>query len=153
MTVSGVSSASSIYRVDLSSVSQNATAVPADDPAPTNVSPMGDMMSKLQQLSQSDPSKFKQVMAEIADKLKAVANDSSGQRADFLGKLADKFQQAGQSGDMSAFKPPQGSESAHHRHGHHAHAAASADAAQQGRPSDSLAQIIESALQSASVSG
>jgi flagellar motor switch protein FliG len=150
--VNAISGSSSIYSVDLTQVAQQSSDVASLDPAPTHVSKMGDLMSQLQQLSQSDPAKFKQVMAEISDKLKAQAGDATG-KADFLNKLADKFSQASQTGDMSALKPPQaqqGAGAAHHHHGHHAHAATYANTAQQTQPTDSLAQIIQSALKDVS---
>lgn len=151
-SVTGTSSLYSVGNVDPTQIVQSATDVDNTDAAPTNVSQMGSLMSELQQLSKSDPTKFKQVTSEIADKLKAEAGDATG-KADFLNKLADKFQEASKTGDMSSLKPDQGKQGAkgaHHHHGQHSKVSSYAAASQQNQPVDSLAQIIQGALQDAS---
>ena len=66
----------------------------------------GEVMSKLAQLKESDPEKFKQLTAEISQKLKDTASQTTGREADFLNTLADKFQQASDTGDLSVLQPP-----------------------------------------------
>jgi hypothetical protein len=105
------------------------TAAPGGDD--TTVSTLGTLMGKLSDLSQSDPAKAKQVLADIATKL--------GQSSDpHLQQLADKFQQASQTGDVSSLQP-------HHKGGgghHHHHATPSGQAASyQQTDGDQLASI------------
>jgi hypothetical protein len=146
MDVSSISGSSSLYSVDTTKAPQSSAEVESADPAPAHVSKMGSLMAQLQQLSQSDPEKFKQVAAEIADKLKAAAGDSTTGKASFLSKMADKFQQASQSGDLSAFQPPQGQQQGASGAHHHHHRAASYAAAPQGQPGGDLAQIVQTAM-------
>jgi len=142
MNVGTVSSTSSIHDTSQLSGAQSASGTPA---VSDDVSGLGSLMSQLQQLSQTDPAKFKQVTAEISDKLKTEAGQASGQQAQFLSQLSDKFAQASQSGNLSALEPPKHA-GGHHHHGHHAHAAS------QSQPSspDSVESIIASALQDVS---
>ena len=53
------------------------------------------------------------VLTDIADKLQAAAQKDGGRQGQELSNLASKFQQAAQTGDLSALRP------AHHHHGHH----------------------------------
>lgn len=103
---------------------------PTDTPAPTSlgaaastqISGPGQFFSRLQQLSEKDPAKFKQVAQHIADQLHQAAQQKSGKGADFENQLADKFAAAAQSGNLSSLQPPKpegGSEGAHHAHHHH----------------------------------
>jgi hypothetical protein len=152
MDVSSIGSSASVYSVDPSQLGQSAPSAVSGDSAPADVSKMGDLMKQLQQLSQSDPAKFKQVTAEISNELKSEASSATGKKAAFLNDLAGKFQQASQSGDMSALQPPQQQSGAHahHGHGHHAHVSAyQSNSGAQQDPSDSLAQLIQGALQGA----
>jgi hypothetical protein len=66
----------------------------------------GEVLNKLAQLQESDPEKFKQVTAEIAEKLKAAAKEMTGTEAERISDLADKFQQASETGDLSVLQPP-----------------------------------------------
>ena len=159
MNVSSLSSASSLSMLQPSSpqAAQDPDGDGDVDPVRSRVSQMASLMSQLQQLSQSDPSAFKQVTAEISQKLKTEAGQATGDRATFLSQLADKFQQASQSGSMSGFQPPQGAQGPQaaggHHHHHKAQAAQSgyASTAQQGAPQpESVSQIIEDALKSVS---
>ena len=80
----------------------------------TRISGPGRLMAKLQQLQQTDPAKFKQVMSDMAAKLNALAQQQSGSSASSsstgggqsLTDLANKFASAAQTGDLSAFQPP-----------------------------------------------
>ncbi|MGD0822742.1 MAG: hypothetical protein ABSA71_18580 [Desulfomonilia bacterium] len=94
-----------------------------------NVSQASQLFSQLQQLQQSDPDKFKQVMTNIAGELQSAAQGKSGFEAQTLSDLATKFQNVANGGDISQLMPPtqsssdqytqQGSVSAKHHHGHH----------------------------------
>jgi hypothetical protein len=116
-----------------------------DGPEPAGVSKMADLMKQLEELSQSDPEKFKKVMSSLAKQLQEQA-DAAGQAGDggagFLQELAQKFQQAADTGDVSALqphRPPQGGSPPPQR---------AKDAyGQSGRqPSVDLAQLIQDTL-------
>jgi hypothetical protein len=107
------------------------------------ISRSGQLLSKLQQLQTKDPAKFKQVLSDIAGKLQSLAQQQ-GQSASgqWLSKLADRFQTAANTGDLSALQP-QG----HTAHGHHhAHGAAGA----YGQTSAQGPQALEQSLTTAS---
>jgi hypothetical protein len=78
----------------------------------TQFSKMGELMSQLQNLETTDPTKAKQVLTSIASSLTDQANSSSDPH---LQALADKFTQAANTGDLSALKPTGGG-GAHHHH-------------------------------------
>ncbi len=94
-----------------------------------NVSQASQLFSQLQQLQQSDPDKFKQVLTNIASELQSAAQGKSGFEAQTLSDLATKFQNVANGGDISQLKPPsssnsdqytqQGAVSTKHHHGHH----------------------------------
>ena len=65
------------------------------------------MLSKLKALQESDPAKFKQVTADIAKQLRSAATQG-GASAQVLGKVADAFDKASTTGDLSSLKPPSG---------------------------------------------
>jgi hypothetical protein len=109
----------------------------------SSISPEGGLFGELASLSQSDPSKFKKVATEISQKLKDAATQATGDQAKFLTKMAGKFDQAAQTGDMSVLKPegPGGAHGHHHR---------KHDTGQGNAPSSPfgvLSQIISSSLQ------
>jgi hypothetical protein len=119
------------------------------------LSPMASLLNQLQQLQQSDPTKFKSVMSSIADTLKTDARNATGPMADRLNALADKFSQAAQTGQMPDLQPkgqPQGT-SGHHHHHHQVQSyqgGSSSTDGSQNQPAVDLAQIIQAALQQAS---
>jgi hypothetical protein len=98
----------------------SATAA-TQNPAP-QISGPGQLFSRLQQLAQQDPAKFKEVTQHISDEIRKTAGQSSGKASDFENALADRFEAAAQSGDLSSFKPPAAGDGAkqahHHRHPH-----------------------------------
>ena len=124
--------------------------------ASTHISKRGQLLSKLQQLQQQDPAKFKQVVTDIATKLQDAAKSATGDQQKFLSDLADKFQKA-ESGDLSGLQPPaksangaaalyqqntQNAQSANQsvttqttqsgKHGHHHHGGGQSGSAQSG---------------------
>ncbi len=150
MDVTSIGSTSAVSSVTTTA----AQPTPVDDAslpdaARTTISPEGGLFGQLADLAQTDPAKFKKATAEIAEKLKQAAGEASGDRAKFLGQLADRFDQAAQSGDPSVLKP-QGAGGAH-PHGHHHHHGGGAGG-HGGAPSglSSLAQIVSAALQDVS---
>ncbi|HVR61270.1 MAG TPA: hypothetical protein VMU50_05190 [Polyangia bacterium] len=83
-----------------------------------DISKPGQLFGQLSSLASSDPAKFKQVTADIAQKLKDAAGSQDGKRADFLNQLSDKFTAASQSGS-AADLAPQRAQGHHGGHGHH----------------------------------
>ena len=70
-------------------------------------SQLAQLFKELQKLQNTDPAEFKKALTDAAKKLK----DAAGQQSDptaagFLTNLADKFQQAADTGDLSVLKPP-----------------------------------------------
>jgi hypothetical protein len=108
-----------------------ATFLP-DDSTSTRISPQASMLSRLQQLQTSDPAQFQQVTAQMAARLQKAsalfqqAGDST--TADRIGKLADQFQKASETGTMPSVQDLQQSAGAagqHYHGGHHHHGGAS----------------------------
>jgi hypothetical protein len=119
---SSVSSAS-----DVSSVGQvaprrartsSAPPPPAPGAASATISPRAGLLSKLKQLADTDPAKFKEVTAKLASDLKTQAQSATGDDAKALGALADRLEKASQSGSLDAGRP-QGKGGPHGHHGHH----------------------------------
>jgi hypothetical protein len=107
-----------------STASANASSASASSPASSSsVSKPGELMSKLSQLLEQDPAKFKQVTQQIADELKTEAASASGPQAQFLTKLSDNFAQASSTGSLASLQPSgserSGAAGAHHHHGGH----------------------------------
>jgi len=91
-----------------------------------DLSDPGQLFQQLQQLQQKDPDQLTTVLKDIADKLRSVAGagsttdasstssasptalttDAKAAGADFLTKLADRFDAASDSGDLSSLVPP-----------------------------------------------
>lgn len=98
---------------------QETTRTASTPATSTNVSKPGELMSKLNQLLQQDPAKFKEVTQQISDELKSAAQNASGPQASFLSKLSENFAQASSSGSLSSLQPRAGAAggvSGHHHH-------------------------------------
>jgi hypothetical protein len=120
-SINGADSTSSLWWLEAikkkeeTSTNTDTTVTTATQAAATlDVSPMGQMMSRLDSLSTSDPEKFKEVTSEIADKLTEAASSATGRDAEFLKGLASQFATASETGDVSALQPP---ERPQHGHG------------------------------------
>lgn len=99
--------------------------------APDNgrLSPFVQMMSELQQLQQTDPTKYRQVTQQIATSLQSASQTAQAQgnttAATQLGQLAADFTDASKSGQLPNIQDlAQAVGGQHHHHHHHAHAAA-----------------------------
>jgi len=160
-SVTAASATSAVSSLD-SQVSSGSVSSPTGGDR-TQLSTLGELMSKLQNLETTDPGKAKQVLTSIATALTDQAN-SSGSTDPRLKALADKFTDAASTGDLSGLQP---------KHGHHHHpdmaaggASASSDASGAASSTSSktasyaqggsdamgqLASIISSALSSAGV--
>ncbi len=124
MNINSLSSPSATSSVGgLSSVgSQRAARTSSVPPPPAgasaSISKPGELLSKLQQLQQSDPAKFKEVTAELSKQLKDAAGSATGPAAAALNKLADGLAQASSTGSLDALTPKGGAKG-HHSHHHH----------------------------------
>ena len=87
------------------STSTNASnATPSDG---VDFSQVAQLFKELQKLQGTDPTEFKKVLTDAAKKLRdAAGQQSDSAAAGMLTTLADKFQQAADTGDLSVLKPP-----------------------------------------------
>src|SRR5260370_9777337 len=82
------------------------------------VSKTAAFFQQLRQLESQNPAGFKKHLSDIAGKLKRAAQqESDPSQSSLLNNLADRFQKAADTGDLSALKPPQASQGHHHHHG------------------------------------
>lgn len=76
------------------------------------------LFKQLQQLQSSNPAELKQVLTDAVAKLKDAANQQTDPRAaQFFNNLADRFQKAADTGDLSSLHPQSGTGRAHGHHG------------------------------------
>ncbi|HUI58455.1 MAG TPA: hypothetical protein VLY04_25965 [Bryobacteraceae bacterium] len=114
--------ANSLSGIDASSVAQ---------PDNGQLSPFAQMLSSLQQLQQSDPTKYQQVTQQIATNLQNAAQTAQSEgnttAANQLNQLATDFTNASQSGQLPNIQDLAQAVGGHHHHhhGHHAQAASS----------------------------
>ncbi len=67
-----------------------------------------EFFSKLQELQESDPEKFQEVVSSIADQLEAAAGDEElSSASSMLSDLAARFRDVANGGDISQLKPPE----------------------------------------------
>jgi hypothetical protein len=120
------------------------------------LSPFGQMMSTLQQLQQTDPTKYAQVTNQIATNLQSAAQTAQSQgntsAANQLNELATDFSNASTSGKMPNFQNlAQAASGTHgHHHGHHGHHADSDSDSSSSTSSSSSTQNQIAAYQSSS---
>ena len=76
--------------------------------ASVDISQPGQLFSKLEKLKTQDPDKYKQVVSDLADKLKTAAGNATGKDQEFLTKLAAQFQSAAKGGDLTLGPPANG---------------------------------------------
>jgi hypothetical protein len=93
-----------------------------------NFSQVAQVFQELQQLQTSDPAALKKVLEDAATKFSTAAQQATDPtQASFLSNLADRFQKAADTGDLSALRQPSSTTSAgatygvqgHHHHHHH----------------------------------
>jgi len=93
------------------------------------LSPFAKMMSELQQLQQSNPTKYQQVTAQIATNLQNAAqtaqNNGNTAEAAQLNQLAADFTTASQTGQLPNVQDLAQATSGHHHHHHHSHSSSS----------------------------
>jgi hypothetical protein len=121
-SIQGSTAAQYISAITSSTVSSS-TGTSSTGADGSSISPQGDLMSKLQQLQQTDPAEFKAVTQQISAQLKTDAGNATGPQADFLNKLSANFAAASSSGTMASLQPQHGAQSGssggHHHHHHH----------------------------------
>ena len=115
------------------------------------ISKFGQLRSELDSLAQSDPEKFKAVTADIAQKLKDAAGNETGGKANFLNKLADRFNSASQSGNAADLSPAAGQARGHHHHGggHHRGRGAGAVGSSGDDGSESVGDVLQGIISGA----
>ena len=89
-----------------------------------NLSQVGQLFQELEQLQTSDPTALKKVLEDAAAKFSTAAQQSTDPtQASFLTNLADRFQKAADTGDLSALRQPAAGATygvqGHHHHHHH----------------------------------
>jgi hypothetical protein len=77
--------------------------------ANATISTPGQFLGEMQDLSQQNPAEFKTVAAQVAASFQRAASQASGPQAQFLTSLANRFDQASQTGSL---QPPQGAQAA-----------------------------------------
>ena len=68
------------------------------------ISSFAQFLSKLQNLAQTNPTKEKSVLNDIASKLQTQAQATGGDAGQRLSQMASRFSQAAQTGDLSALQ-------------------------------------------------
>jgi hypothetical protein len=120
------------------------------------LSPFAQLMSTLQQLQQTDPTKYQQVTQQIATNLQSAAQTATASgnttAATQLTQLSTDFTNASKSGQLPNVQDLAQAIGGHHHHHHHAHAAAAdsdADSSTNGTsttPSSSTSQALSQFL-------
>ncbi|SPE39358.1 hypothetical protein SBA3_3190003 [Candidatus Sulfopaludibacter sp. SbA3] len=121
----------------LSSVNTSSLTLPPDN---SQLSPFAQMMSTLQQLQQSDPTKYGQVTQQIATNLQTAAQNaqSAGNTtaANQLNQLSTDFSNASKTGQLPSIQDlAQAIGGGHHHHHHHAHVDADSSSSANGTSS------------------
>jgi hypothetical protein len=128
--------------------SVSGTSSVAQQPDSPQLSPFAQLMSTLQQLQQSDPTKYQQVTQQIATNLQSAAqtaqSDGNSTAANQLNQLATDFTNASQSGQLPNIQDLAQAIGGHHHHHHRGHATSadtdsnsSASSSSSGAPSSS----------------
>ncbi|HEY1814682.1 MAG TPA: hypothetical protein VGG74_20165 [Kofleriaceae bacterium] len=131
---SAVAQAAAVSQVAPSTVAASSASTDVAAPSSTSFSQMGQLMSQLQSLEQTDPDKAKTVLAKIGSDLSSTNP-----------QLAAKFNQASQTGDLSALQPSKGAGGHHHHHhgggGGGSPTSPTAQASAYDQSSDPMAQV------------
>ena len=108
--------------------SSNSASPNALQPDQSSLSPFAQLLSTLQQLQQSDPTKYQQVTQQIATNLQSAAqtaqSDGNTTAANQLNQLSTDFTNASQSSQLPSIQDlAKAIGGGHHHHHHHAEAA------------------------------
>ena len=77
-------------------------------PAIANISPFGDLMGKLRELSHVSPAAFRDVTAQLRDVLHSASAQAPSHEASAIGDLAARFDAASQTGTLASLPGAQG---------------------------------------------
>jgi hypothetical protein len=88
-----------------SSTAKTPSSIPpaAGAASSTHISKPGQLLQQLQQLQQQDPTKFKQVVTQLADSVQQIA-DNSGDTQGLAAKFATALKSVADTGDLSALQ-------------------------------------------------
>jgi hypothetical protein len=114
-----VSRVSSVPSRSTESLPPPSTAVSEARPSHVAVSQPGQLISKLMQLKQEDPDKFKEVVSGLAASLRDTAGALDGRAAKRLDHLATKLDDIANGGDIGQLGRHE--HVSHGHHGHHGH--------------------------------
>lgn len=105
-TVAGLSRLQSVNSLSTGDGSTSPISVSSGEDS-IELSGPGELLSKLQELQEADPEKFKEVCADIAEQLSAAAEEAGDTRdGRMLSDLAAKFQDVSEGGEISQLQPP-----------------------------------------------
>jgi len=120
----------------------------------SELSPFSQVLSTLQQLQQTDPTKYEQVTKQIAENLQTAASTAQSQgnttMANQLSQLASDFLNASKSDQLPNIQDLALAIAGHHRHHHHAFASSSGDSSSIADDSSSGFTSLNSANSAAS---
>ena len=115
------------------SLSTSASSSVSQSPDNSRLSPFAQVMSELQQLQQSDPSKYQQLTSQIATNLQTASQTAAAAgnttAATQLNQLATDFSSASKNGQLPNVQDLAQAVGGHHHHHHHDAEAASTDPA------------------------
>ncbi len=98
-----------VSSVPSSSTGPEATSGSSSEGDSASVSGPARTLSRLQELAKTDPSRFKQVVTQISDRLTTAAKEaSSPEERSSLKGLASRFSLAGEAGDVAVLRPGAG---------------------------------------------
>jgi hypothetical protein len=113
----------------------------------SQLSPLAQLLSTLQQLQQSDPTEYQQLTGQIATNLQTTAQtataDGNTAAANQLNQLATDFTNASQSGQLPNIQDLAQAIGGGHHHGHHHHS--------EGNDSQNPLSIILNTLSSSGI--
>ena len=118
MTISSISNNPYLHQITGTNGTSEVTGTPPPPPPmgmfgfsgtdSVETSNPAEFFSKLQELQESDPEKFKEVVSDIADQLEAAAEDEDlSSASSMLSDLAAKFRDVANGGDISQLRPPE----------------------------------------------
>jgi hypothetical protein len=119
----------------------------------SQLSPLAQLLSTLQQLQQSNPTEYQQVTGQIATNLQTAAQtattDGNTAAANQLNQLATDFSNASQSGQLPNIQDLAQAIGGGHHHGHHHHSSAASsdsdtDAATTTTAAQTQSQLVSS---------
>ena len=149
MSISPVNNVSSYLQSVLSTTLQGAglttkanassLQLPSDN---SQLSPFVQALNTLQQLQQTDPTKYQQVTQQVATNLQAAAQtaQSSGNTtaANQLNQLATDFTNASTSGQLPNIQDMAQAMGGHHHHHHHHHSSGTSSSSSSSSTADQL---------------